>query len=430
VSHFGVLSYKGTGHLNPLITLSRQLVARGHRVTFFHDAELEARIRSHGLEFVSIAPSYDRSQKDTQASRRHKPSSAIPLLRYRIRRTIADMERFLRETPRALARAGVDALIIDELALAGPTLAEMLRLPYFVISTSLPHNFGWSAPGRIAPPKSIFTRVQNALLEISVFRMRGPVRRRLDHFRRDAGLGPIREIRNAFPELAHITQLPQCLDFPRLDLPPNFHYTGPFVDETARLSMAFPWDQLDGRPVIYASLGTTLKSEPATFRLIAEACDGLGVQLVISLGGRRDPDLFHGMPGRPLVVRDAPQLELLKKAEIVITHAGPNTVFETLTQGKPMIAIPKTFDQPAIAARLARFGAAIVLRPGKLSVQAIRSALAKILLDPGYGNAARALQGRIRSARGLERAVEVIVNAMEGHPGAADAIAEGALHYR
>jgi zeaxanthin glucosyltransferase len=194
--------------------------------------------------------------------------------------------------------------------------------------------------------------------------------------------------------------------------------------------MAFPWDQLDGRPVIYASLGTTLKSEPATFRLIAEACDGLGVQLVISLGGRRDPDLFHDMPGRPLVVRDAPQLELLKKAEIVITHAGPNTVFETLMQGKPMIAIPKTFDQPAIAARLARFGAAIVLRPGKLSVQAIRSALAKILLDPGYGNAARALQGRIRSARGLERAVEVIVNAMEGHPGAADAIAEGALHCR
>lgn len=415
MSHFGVLSYKGTGHLNPLITLSRQLVARGHKVTLFHDAELEARICSQGLAFVSIATSRDHSREDTRAGRRHKPSSAIPLLRYRIRRTVADMERFLRETPRALTRAGVDALIIDELALAGPTLSEMLRLPYFVISTSLPHNFGWSAPSRIAPPKSILTRVQNALLEISVFRMRGPVRRRLDRFRRQAALGPIREVRNSFPELAHITQLPECLDFPRSDLSPNFHYTGPFVDETARLSMAFPWDQLDGRPVIYASLGTTLKSEPATFRLIAEACDGLGVQLVISLGGRRDPDIFHDLPGKPLVVRDAPQLELLKKAEIVITHAGPNTVFETLMQGKPMIAIPKTLDQPAIAARLARFGAAIVLRPGKLSAQEIRSALAKILQDPSYRNAARALQARIQSARGLEKAVNLIEDAMEDH---------------
>jgi MGT family glycosyltransferase len=428
VSHFGVLSYKGTGHLNPLITLSRQLVARGHTVTFFHDAELEARIRSHGLEFVSIAPPAGDSGEATRASRRRKPSSAIPLLRYRICRTITDMERFLRDTPQALTRAGVDALIIDELALAGPTLAEMLRLPYFVISTSLPHNFGWSAPAHIAPPKPIFTRVQNALLEISVFRMRGPVRRRLDRFRRQAGLGPIRNIRRVFPELLHITQLPRCLDFSRSDLLPNFHYTGPFVDEAARPSMAFPWHQLDGRPVIYASLGTTLKSEPATFRFIAEACDGLGVQLVISLGGRRDPDSFHDLPGRPLVVRDAPQLELLKKAEIVITHAGPNTAFETLMQGKPMIAIPKTFDQPAIAARLAWFGAAIVLRPGKLSVEEIRGALAKVLHDPRYREAARTLQAGIRSARGLERATDLIEDAMKAISEAADAIGNGACH--
>jgi zeaxanthin glucosyltransferase len=417
VSHFGVLSYKGTGHLNPLITLSRQLVARGHRVTFFHDAELELRIRSHGLEFVAIAASRNGYSEHTGETVAKKPSSAIPLLRYRIRRTINDMERFLRETPRVLTRAGVDALIIDELALAGPTVAEMLQMPYFVISTSVPHNFGWSAPRSIAPPKSIFTRVQNALLEISVLRMRGPVCRRLDNFRRQVGLGPIRQIKQVFPELAHITQLPQCLDFPRSGLPPTFHYTGPFVDEAARLSVEFPWDQLDGRPLIYASLGTTLKSEPGTFRLIAEACDGLGVQLVIALGGRRDPEIFQDMPGRPLIVREAPQLELLKRAEIVITHAGPNTVFETLTQGKPMIAIPKTFDQPAIAARLAWLGAAIVLRPGKLSVQEIRSALSMVLSDPSYHDAAKGIQAKIRSAHGLERAADLIEQALRSHVG-------------
>ncbi|MGC1784504.1 MAG: glycosyltransferase [Acidobacteriaceae bacterium] len=417
MSHFGVLSYKGTGHLNPLITLSRELVARGHRVTFFHDAELEVRIRPHGLEFVAIAASRKGSSEHTWAGPRKKPSSAIPVLRYRVRRTINDMERFLYETPQAFTRAGVDALIVDELALAGPTVAEMLRLPYFVISTSVPHNFGWYAPRRIAPPKSIFTRVQNALLEISVLQMRGPVRRRLDNFRRQVGLGPIRQAKRTFPELAHITQLPRCLDFPRSGLAHTFHYTGPFVNEAARLSVEFPWDQLDGRPVIYASLGTTLKGEPAIFHLIAQACDGLGVQLVISLGGRRDPETFQGMRGRPLIVRDAPQLELLKIAEIVITHAGPNTVFETLMQGKPMIAIPNTFDQPAIAARLAWLGAAIVLRPGKLSAQAIRSAVSTVLSDPSYRNAAKRIQAKIRSAHGLERAADLIEQALGGHAG-------------
>lgn len=322
---------------------------------------------------------------------------------------------FLSETPSALAGAGVDALIIDELALAGPTVAEMLRLPYFVISTSVPHNFGWSAPRSIAPKTSFVARAQRELLEVSVLRMKGPVRRRLDRFRRELGLGPIRDIKTTFPELAHITPLPQCLDFPRADLPSTFHYTGPFVDEAARPFIDFPWERLDGRPLVYASLGTTLKSEPATFHLIAEACDGIGVQLVISLGDCRDPETFHGLPGNPLVVRNAPQLELLKRAEIVITHAGPNTVFEALMQGKPMIAIPKIFDQPAIAARLAWIGAAVVLPSGKLSAQRLRSALSAVLEDPRYRNAAREIQAKLQSIGGLERATDVIERALNDH---------------
>jgi len=415
MSHFGVLSYKGTGHLNPLIALSRRLVARGHKVTFFLDAELEPQFRQHGLGFspTGMVPSGTAERSWTRIQ--HKPSSGTAALRYRIQRTIRDMEMFLRESPAAIAHAGIDALIIDEIALAGPTVAEMLRLPYFVISTSVPHNFGWSAPRRIAPPKSFFTRVQSALLEISVVRMRGPVRHRLDAYRRQAGLGPIRKIKKVFPELAHITQLPQCLDFARSGLSANFYYTGPFVDEAVRVAVAFPWERLDGRRLVYASLGTTLKSESDTFHLIAEACDGLDVQLVITLGSRRDPKMFRGLPGDPLVVRNAPQLELLKRAELVITHAGPNTALEALMEGKPMIAIPKAFDQPAIAARLERAGVAEVLRVKGLSSRTIQAALLKVLNDPSYRKAARGLQAEILATRGLGRAANIIEGYMKSY---------------
>jgi zeaxanthin glucosyltransferase len=415
MSHFGVLSYKGAGHLNPLITLSRQLVARGHKVTFFLDAALEPQFRQQGLGFspTGVIPSEAAERSGVQA--KHKPSSGIAVLRYRIRRTVRDMEMFLSEYPSAIVRAGVDALIIDELALAGPTVAEMLRLPYFVISTSVPHNFGWSSPRRIAPPRSLLARVQSALLEISVVRMRGPVRRRLDAYRRLAGLGPICEIKKMYPELAHITQLPRCLDFARSGLPENFYYTGPFVDETVRAPVEFPWERLDGRRLVYASLGTTLKSDSDTFRRIAEACDGLGLQLVISLGSRRDPEMFLGLPGDPLVVRNAPQLELLKRAELVITHAGPNTALETLMEGKPMIAIPKAFDQPAIAARLERAGVAEVLSVKGLTAQKIRTAVLKVLNDASYRDAARKLQAEIRYDRGLGRAASIIEEATESY---------------
>jgi MGT family glycosyltransferase len=407
MSHFGVLSYKGTGHLNPLIALSGQLVARGHRVTFLQKPELEERVRQHGLGFSPIGPRGSGSDGQSGRDKQGALSNAAAL-RDGVRRIVGDMEMFLREAPAALVRAGVDTLLMDEIALSGPTLAEMLRLPYFVVSTSVPHNFGWTAPRRMMQPSSPSERRQTACLQVSVLRMRGPVRRRLDRFRRQVGLGPIAKIDTAFPELAHITQLPQCLDYPRSTLPRNFYYTGPFVDEGARPTVEFPWNRLDGRPLVYASLGTARKSDPAIFGLIAEACDGCNLQLVISLGGRRAPEHFDRLPGDPLVVRYAPQLELLKKAAIVVMHGGLNTALETLMEGTPMIAIPKSFDQPAVAARLEWLGVAEVVSVDNISAQQLRSALSKVLNDPSYRNAASAVQQKLRSIRGPDRAADII----------------------
>jgi MGT family glycosyltransferase len=412
MSHFGVLSYKGTGHLNPLIALSRQLVVRGHRVTLFQHPELEQRVRERGLEFFPVdIPGSSGSQSRPEKIGR-KPKTSIGEIRYRLNRTTTEIEAFLREYPPAIQAAGVDTLIMGEISLAGPTVAEILRLPYFIVSISIPHNFGWTVPRSIAPSRSWLERLQKELLEVSVLRMKGPVRRSLDRYRKYFGLGSIRKIGETFPELAHITQWPKCLDIPRSKLPTNFFYTGPFVDKGGRAFADFPWDRLDGRPLIYASLGTTKRGDPAIFHRIAEACRGLDLQLVISLGGRLDPAMFNHLPGNPVIVQYAPQLELLNRAEIVITHAGPNTVLEALMQGKPMLALPITLDQPAIAAHLARLGVAEVLSTENRSAQQIRTALIKIRKDSRYQNVAQSLKATILSLCGLDRAADIIEEAL------------------
>jgi len=413
VSHFGVLSYSGTGHLNPLIALSKKLVARGHRATFFQHHELEHRVRQHGLEFFPIEiPRLSGSKQQHVKTDRCKTTGCIGEICDRLKRIDGEMKMFLREYPAAIRAAGVDTLILGEISLTGPTVAEMLRLPYFIVSTSIPHNFGWESPRNITTSFSWLERLQKELLEVSVLRMRGPVRRSLDRHRRQVGLGSIRRIRKTFPELAHITQWPQCLDIPRSELPANFFYTGPFVDKAGREFVEFPWDRLDGRPMIYASLGTTRNGDPAIFHRIAEACSELDLQLVISLGGRRDPTSFTGLPGDPLVVENAPQLELLNKAEIVITHAGPNTVLETLMMGKPMLALPITLDQPAVAVRLARLGVAEVLSTESHSAQQIRAALIKVRGSSHYRDTARKLQTQICSLCGLDCAADIIEGAL------------------
>jgi MGT family glycosyltransferase len=151
--------------------------------------------------------------------------------------------------------------------------------------------------------------------------------------------------------------------------------------------------------------------------MIAEACQDLDLQLVISLGGRFDPESFVDLPGNPLIVRYAPQLELLKLAEIVITHGGPNTVFESLLEGRPMVAIPLAYDQPAVSARLARLSVAEVLPVMRLSVRRIRTAVRKVLYSPRYREAAVKMQADLQSLHGVERAVELIEGVLENRIG-------------
>ena len=141
----------------------------------------------------------------------------------------------------------------------------------------------------------------------------------------------------------------------------------------------------------------------------------LNLQLVISLGGQLDPAMFDGLPGLPVVAKYAPQLELLKRAQIVITHGGLNTVLETLMEGKPMIAIPMAHDQPGVAARLAWLKVAEVLPVDSLSATQLHSALEKLLNTTNYRDSAMAVQARIRSTRGLERAADVIEETLERH---------------
>jgi zeaxanthin glucosyltransferase len=79
------------------------------------------------------------------------------------------------------------------------------------------------------------------------------------------------------------------------------------------------------------------------------------MQVVLSVGKNFNPDDLGPIPPNTIVVRIAPQIELLKRAALCITHAGLNTALEALAEGVPMVAIPK-YDQPGVAAGLPTMG--------------------------------------------------------------------------
>ena len=120
------------------------------------------------------------------------------------------------------------------------------------------------------------------------------------------------------------------------------------------------------------------------------------------------------MAGDPIVVRYAPQLEIVKRASAVITHAGLNTVLESLAEGVPLVAIPLGNDQPGVAARVAAKGAGIVVPRKKLNADRLRHAVKAVLEQREVSSVRGAVEARaMRAVDGLELAANVIEDALE-----------------
>lgn len=144
------------------------------------------------------------------------------------------------------------------------------------------------------------------------------------------------------------------------------------------------------------------------FEAIAAACVGLDVQLVISLGGGMTPEAMSTLEGDPLVVSYAPQLEVLKRAALTITHAGLNTVLESLTHGVPMVAIPIANDQPGVAARIVWAGVGEMISISHLTVDSLRSTIHRVLTQDSYKVQALRLQSAIQNSGGVQQTANII----------------------
>ncbi len=418
MARFGAFCFPGTGHLNPMTALAHSLQLRGHEVVIFGIADTEAGVRAAGIEFHRIGdedyPPGTLKRLDEQLAR----LKGIAAFRFTLELVRNSTRMILRDGPEAVWTANVEALLVDEAEFAG-NVADHLGLPWIsiaLIPPLLPDDrfppfwLGWAAG------QDRLSRLRNRLAIHLLLRIAAPIFREVNQQRSAWGLKPLKRPEDGLSPLAQITQLPEALEFEIRGKPPaGLHYAGPFLHALQRPDVDFPWDRLDGRPLIYASLGTLQNGSETIFRTIADACAGLGAQLLISLGGGLDPSRLGKLAGDPLVVRYAPQLEILKRAALVITHAGLNTVLESLFEGVPLVAVPLGNDQPGVAARLKARGVGVVVSRHRLTPARLRKAVMLVLQDARYREAAQVLQRAIQQLDGPDRAADLIEQVLKLH---------------
>ena len=408
--HFGIISPPVPGHLHPFGALGRELIARGHQVTLFHMTDLEARVRAEALGFVPIGLTSHPPGTLPASLAKLGQLEGLAALRFTIGEVRKTTDMMLRDGPDAIAASKVDALLVDQTEPAGGTIAEHLAIPFITICNALVLN---REPG-IPPPftaweprRGLLAELRNQLGYAVSNRILKPIRQNVAAYREKWGLPAHQHAEASFSRLAQISQQVSAFDFPRQRLPECFRYVGPLRRASPKPS-SFPWEKLDGRPLVYASLGTLQNGKEQVFRSFAESCLELPVQLVIAHGGGLDPEAAASFPGGPITVSYAPQLEVLSRARLTLTHAGLNTALDSLASGVPMVAVPITYEQPAIARRIAWSGAGRVIPFSKLTVPRLREAIADVLSNPAYTESARLVQRCIRESGGVKRAADLI----------------------
>jgi UDP:flavonoid glycosyltransferase YjiC (YdhE family) len=157
---------------------------------------------------------------------------------------------------------------------------------------------------------------------------------------------------------------PRALDFPRTPAS-NQHYVGLLPNLTRqevatdyrfnRIFERMVGERAKGRPLVYCSLGTGAGryagAERFLHRVIA-AAQGQQWNLIITTGDF-PLEQFAKLPSNVAVFQTIPQLTVLRKAHLMITHGGMNSIAECVLLGVPMLVYPGTheIDQAGNAAR-------------------------------------------------------------------------------
>jgi len=420
----GFISLPVFGHLNPMTALARELRSRQHDVVFISLLDTEPFVSG-----IAKLPFLPCCEKDLPSGAMKEVARQISLrqgneaLEFTLRAIASMTDSLLDSLPGILENAEIDALVLDTYHFYMELVPIRLGMPYAHLSNALYFDYSGYTPLCIYDwpherTSEALTRNRKGVARfLEILRRTNP---RAVQYAKQAGIKLNSESYNTISELAWITQMPKEFDFESSHWSSTLRHTGPFFDPAGRMKEDFPWQQITGQPIIYASMGTLQNGVASIYHDIVTAVEKRkDMQLVLSIGNHVDRRQIGSLPGNAIVVNHAPQFELLQRASVCITHAGLNTVLECLLNGVPQVAIPVTHDQPGVAARIADKKTGLVMPLKDLNASRLGLLLDEALSNPTYRENARYFQERLADYSGLSVAAELLENAF-GLPKASD----------
>ncbi len=372
-----------SGHINPTLPVVAELVRRGEQVIYYLTEAYCKQVEATGANFrpyASIGDDYyERSGLD----------GSNPM---RTARTMIETTRdILPEILDILRAEKPDYMMYDSMCPWGWYAARVLDIPSVSSMSILTLT-----PGMIVQSGQLPSLLRLILPNLGQLRQFGKVAGELE---RTYGIKPpnFANFLNAMGTISlSYTSAAFQPDSDKLDK--SIRFVGPAIEPRADAS-GFPFDQLDDRPLVYISLGTVINQNLDFYRACLRAFGNGPYQVVMSIGQRTDIAALGEIPANFIVRNHVPQLEILQRAALFITHAGMNSV--------PMVLVPQQAEQNLVAWRAQQLG--VGLKLNKVSLERLREMAGRILKDDTFRQKAAMLGESLRCAGSYRRAADEVL---------------------
>jgi len=157
--------------------------------------------------------------------------------------------------------------------------------------------------------------------------------------------------------------------------------------------------------LLYLSLGSLGSADVGLMTRLIEVLGASPHRIIVSKGPQHDRiDLGPNMWGAELV----PQPAILPLVDLVITHAGNNTVTETLHHARPMVCLPLFWDQYDNAQRMDELGLGVRLPPYTFEARDLLDAIDRLTADEGLRDRLGQMADKRRADPGRLLAADLI----------------------
>ena len=389
------LNFPTHGQLHPSLAIAQELVSRGEEVVYFNFEKFRALIEATGAEFRAYDAEIFRLKRNADRSvaddNRRVAMISIGLL--------LASEQVVPSLLKDVKAENPDCLVYSDTFLWGRIIADTLILPAVTLrptyvsddnfreqitkGTGIDSSFYKNLSKRLNP---VFNRIcyQYGLSYSDVFAL----------FRGNENL--------------KIVFLTKTFQPDGMSFDDRYLFVGPSFHPDRDKSLGFPAEKLDFESCLYISLGTMYADKPKFYRIFIEAFANQDIPVVISLGNQLDRKLLPPIPGNFVAEPYVPQLEILPRAELFISHGGMNSTMESLYFGVPLIVIPHTNEQKLTAIRVRELELGVALDQGSFTAESLRSAVSRIRNNPDIKLRTQEMQEEVRSAGGYKKAADAL----------------------